>query len=43
MGGWARWMMGIQEGTRCDEHWALYISDESLKSTPETNMTQYVN
>ena len=28
--------MGIKEGT-CDEHWVLYVCDESLNSTPETN------
>lgn len=28
-GGWINWMMGITEGT-CDEHWMLYVSDESL-------------
>ena len=27
----------IKEGT-CDEHWVLYVSDESLNSTPETNI-----
>ena len=27
--------MGIKEGTCQDEHWVLYISDESLNSTPE--------
>ena len=27
---------GIKEGT-CDEPWVLYVSDESLNSTPETN------
>ena len=38
MGGrWARWVMGIKEGT-CDEQWVLYVSDESLNSTPETNI-----
>ena len=34
--GWAKWVMGIKEGT-CDEHWVLYVSDESLNSIPETN------
>ena len=24
-GGWARWVMGIKEGTHFDEHWLLYI------------------
>ena len=27
--------MGIEEGTSWDEHWVLYISDESRESTPE--------
>ena len=34
--------MGIKEGT-CDEHWVLYVSDESLNSTPVTNTIWYVN
>ena len=33
--------MGIKEGT-CDEHWVLYLSDEPLNSTPETDSTLYV-
>ena len=33
--------MGIKEGT-CDEHWVLYVSEESLGSTSETNIAQYV-
>ena len=41
-GGWAKWVMGIKEGT-CDEHWVLYTTDKSLNSTPETNNTLYVN
>ena len=35
MRGWAKWEIGIKEGT-CDEHWVLYISDESPNSTAET-------
>ena len=31
-------MMGIKEGTCGEEHWVLYVSDESLNFTPETNM-----
>ena len=31
-------VMGIKEGT-CDEHWVLHVSDESLNSTPKTNIT----
>ena len=42
-GGWARWRMGIKEGTCFDEHWVLYVRNESLNSTPETNITLYVN
>ena len=42
-GWWARWVMGIKEGTCYDEHWVLYVSDESLSSTPETNIALYVN
>ena len=34
---------GIKEGTCWDEHWVLYVSDESLNSTPETNITLYGN
>ena len=37
-GEWAKRVMGIKEGTS-DEHWVLYVSDESLNSTPETNIT----
>ena len=43
MGGrWARWMMGIKEGSY-DEYWVLYVSEQSLNSTPETNTALYVN
>ena len=41
MGGWAKWVMGIKEGT-CEEHRVLCVSDESLNSTPETNIILYV-
>ena len=41
-GEWVRWVMSIKEGT-CDEHWVLYVSDESLSSTPETNFIICVN
>ena len=37
MGGWAKQVMDIKEGTCWDEHWELYVSDGSLGSTPETN------
>ena len=35
-GGWARQVMGIKEGICCNEQWVLYVTDESLTSTPET-------
>ena len=33
--------MGIEEGTCWDEHWVLYVSDESRESTPENKRTLY--
>jgi len=42
-GGWVKWVMGIKECTGCNEHWVLYVSDESLNSTPETNITLHIN
>ena len=42
-GAWARWVMGIEEGTCCDEHWVLHISDEPMKSIPETSIVLYAN
>ena len=42
-GGWARWLMAIKEGTCYNEHWVLYISNESLNSTPETDIASYAN
>ena len=44
-GGWkmARWVMGTKKDTCCDEHWILYINDESLNSTPENNIALNVN
>ena len=35
MGGWAKWVMGIKEGTCWDEYSVLYISEKSLNTTPE--------
>ena len=35
--------MGIKEGTCWDEHWVLYVSDESLGYIPEAKTTMYVN
>ena len=34
--------MDSKEGTFF-EHWVLYTCDDSLNSTPETNITLYVN
>ena len=42
MGGWARQVMSTKEDTY-DEHWVLYVRDESLYYTPETNIALYVN
>ena len=41
--GWARWVMGIKEGSCYFEHWILYVSNKSLNSTPEINYAPYVN
>ena len=38
-GRWVRWVMGTKRGIGYDEHWVLYGIDESLNSTPETNIT----
>ena len=38
-----RWVGGIEEDTCWDEHWVLYVSDESLDSTPEAKTILYVN
>ena len=43
MGTWAKRAKGIKEDTCWDEHWVLYVSDESLNSVPETVITLYVN
>lgn len=34
--------MGIKEDTY-DEHWGLYVDDESLNSTPGTNTALYIS
>ena len=36
-------LMGTKENTCCDEHWVLYVSDESMNYIPETNIALYVN
>ena len=43
MGGRAKGVRGIKEGTCWDEHWVLYVSDESLNPIPEIIITLYVN
>ena len=35
--------MSIKEGASWDEHWLLYISDESPNSIPEIIITLYIN
>ena len=42
-GGWTKWVTGIKKGTCWDEHWALYVSNESPDSIPEIIITLYVN
>ena len=42
-GGWAKWAMGIKKGMCRIEHWELYVSDDSLNSTPENNSILYVD
>ena len=34
--------MGIEEGPCWDAQWVLYVNDDLLSSTPETNTTLYV-
>ena len=41
-GGWGNWVMGIKEGTWCNEHWVLYTPDLLLNTTSETNDVLYV-
>ena len=43
VGGRAKGVRGIKEDTCWDEHWILYVSDESLNSIPEIIITLYVN
>ena len=39
----AKWVMGIKEEICCDAQWVLHVNEESLNSTPETNITLCVN
>ena len=41
MAGEGKWVMGFGERTCWDEHWVLYVSDESQESTPKTKSTLY--
>ena len=41
--GWAKWARGIEEGTCWDEHWVLYVGDESLDATSEIIIALYAN
>ena len=43
MGGWGNQVMGIKEGTWCDEHWVLYTTDKLLNTTSETNDILYID
>ena len=36
-------VMGTKEGTCWDDLWVLYVSDESLGSSPEMDTTLYIN
>ena len=40
--GWAKWVSGIKD-TCWDEHWVLYVGDESLDSTAEIIIALYAN
>ena len=42
-GGRAIRVRGIKEDTCWDEHWVLYIGDESLESTPEIIIVLYAD
>ena len=41
-GGMEKWVMGIEEGTCLNDHWVLYVSDESWEST-EAKTILYVS
>ena len=42
-GGGAKWVRGTKEDTCWDEHWVLYMGDESLESTPVITIALYAN
>lgn len=35
--------MGIKEGVYCDEHWVLYVNEESPNFTPKNNIALSVH
>ena len=41
VGGGGNRVMGIKEGTCCDVHWVLYITNESRDATSKTNDVLY--
>ena len=41
LGRQGKWVMGLEEGTCWDEHWVLYVSDESGESTSEAKTILY--
>ena len=43
MGEWANWARGTEEDICWDEHWVLYVEDESLDSSPEIIIVLYAN
>ena len=40
-GGTGNQVIGIKEGTCCDEHWVLCVTDELLNTTSKTNDVLY--
>lgn len=43
VGDGLEWVMGIIEDTCYEEHWVLYLSNESLNFTPEADIALFVN
>ena len=41
LGGWGNRVIGIKEGTYCDEQWVLYATNESWNTTSRTNDVLY--
>ena len=42
VGGGGNRVMGIKEGTCCDEHWVLYATNELLNTTSKANDVLYI-